>query len=519
MSLSPKKSRIMWKVLLIVAFLTAKGNANDCVSRSFGLNHIVCVCNATYCDYTPDNDPKVPEDGSFYWYTTTKQGLRMSMVKGQFDPSKRLNFGTTLTIDTSKRYQTIHGFGGAFTDSAGINIKKLSPATQDQLIRAYYDPKLGSRYTLGRVPIGGSDFSTRPYTYDDYDNDTSLKHFALTKEDYDYKIPFMQKAFKLNPETDFFAAAWSPPKWMKTNDRINGFGFLKREYYDLYCNYLLKFLDEYKKNGLKMWAISTGNEPVNAYVPFDPLSTMGWTPATMSNWIADHLGPKLAASEHNDTKILALDDQRIELPWFIQKVFANKNAKKYVAGTAVHWYTDAFVSSMVLDLTHDQFPDKFILMTEACTGSGLLDFPKVNLGAWDRGQQYILSIIDYINHWSIGWVDWNIALDKTGGPNWINNFVDAPIIVDPETDEFYKQPMYYALKHFSRFVDRGSVRISITDTLHIKSTAFVTPSNEVVVVLYNRSGIARNVTLMDLKKGSLRVELPPYSMNTITYGH
>lgn len=78
-------------------------------------------------------------------------------------------------------------------------------------------------------------------------------------------------------------------------------------------------------------------------------------------------------------------------------------------------------------------------------------------------------------------------MDKKGGPNWIDNFVDAPIIVNPETDEFFKQPMYYALKHFSRFVERGSVRIHVHNNLwNVKSTAFVTPSNEVVVVLYNR---------------------------------
>lgn len=91
-----------------------------------------------------------------------------------------------------------------------------------------------------------------------------------------------------------------------------------------------------------------------------------------------------------------------------------------------------------------------------------------------------------MNHWAVGWVDWNIALDDKGGPNWVDNFVDSPIIVNPKTDEFYKQPTYYALTHFSRFVDRDSTRINITDNDHVKSAAFLTPSNEIVAVLYNR---------------------------------
>ena len=35
-----------------------------------------------------------------------------------------------------------------------------------------------------------------------------------------------------------------------------------------------------------------------------------------------------------------------------------------------------------------------------------------------------------------------------GGPNWANNFVDSAIIVNSTSDEFYKNPMFYALGHF-----------------------------------------------------------------------
>ncbi|KOX77824.1 Glucosylceramidase [Melipona quadrifasciata] len=123
-----------------------------------------------------------------------------------------------------------------------------------------------------------------------------------------------------------------------------------------------------------------------------------------------------------------------------------------------------------------------------------------------------------MNHWGIGWVDWNLVLNKAGGPNWINNYVDAPIIVNPETDEFFKQPMYYALKHFSRFVERGSVRIDLNNDLsNVKSTAFVTPSNEVVVVLYNQNNKEEDVVLKDPNNGSVCLKLLPYSINTIIY--
>lgn len=83
-------------------------------------------------------------------------------------------------------------------------------------------------------------------------------------------------------------------------------------------------------------------------------------------------------------------------------------------------------------------------------------------------------------------MDWNLVLDESGGPTWINNTLNAPIIVNSGADEFYKLPMYYAIQHFSRFVDRGSVRVSVTSDVDVKAAAFVTPANDVVVVLYNK---------------------------------
>lgn len=511
---------ISWKTtLLLIAFLAIGGNANDCVPRSFGTDKIVCVCNATYCDDTPDNDPRIPEDGTFYWYVSSKDGRRMSGSQGQFNSCNIWNSGVKLNIDTSQTYQTILGFGGAFTDSVGINLNQLSADTQDQLMRAYFG-STGSRYLLGRVPIGGSDFSTRPYTYDDVANDTLLRNFSLASEDYLYKIPLIKKARELNPDVLIFSAAWSAPPWMKTNNRINGFGFLKPEYYQLYADYILRFIDEYANNGIPIWAVSTGNEPINAYVPFDSLNTMGWTPRSVGTWVAENLGPTLANSRHDKTLILALDDQRLEIPWFVRNMFQVKGAKNYTAGTAVHWYADSIVPAVVLDQTHNDFPDKFILLTEASiVGSGI-GYKKVDLGSWDRAEQYIDSIITYINHYSVGWVDWNLALDKEGGPNWISNFVDSPIIVNPETDEFFKNPMYYALKHVSRFVDRGSVRISINNTnifSNVKSTAFVTPDNQVVSILYNAGMFPSSITLNDPEKGRICLELPGHSISTVIY--
>merc|ERR1719412_1515225 len=91
------------------------------------------------------------------------------------------------------------------------------------------------------------------------------------------------------------------------------------------------------------------------------------------------------------------------------------------------------------------FPTSFFFYTEACNGDKPWDTEKVMLGDWHRGEKYIHNIIEDLNHWVTGWTDWNLVLDLQGGPNWAGNFVDAPILVNQENGEFYKQPMYYAL--------------------------------------------------------------------------
>lgn len=92
-----------------------------------------------------------------------------------------------------------------------------------------------------------------------------------------------------------------------------------------------------------------------------------------------------------------------------------------------------------------------------------------------------------MNNYVVGWIDWNLCLDEHGGPNWAHNYVDAPILVFGENDEFVKQPMYYALGHFSKFIPRGSqvVEVSRMSSATVQNIAVVTPEGNLVLVLQN----------------------------------
>ncbi|NXP02609.1 GLCM Glucosylceramidase, partial [Thinocorus orbignyianus] len=158
--------------------------ARPCIPKSFGHDSIVCVCNATYCDTL---DPVVlPAPGTYAKYESSKAGKRLERSEGSFQRSLHTP-GLLLTLNLSTLYQPVKGFGGSLSDSAAINIMGLSKPTQDNLLRSYFSES-GIEYNLLRLPMACSDFSVRPYSYDEFPHDYELKHFKLAEEDVEFKV-------------------------------------------------------------------------------------------------------------------------------------------------------------------------------------------------------------------------------------------------------------------------------------------------------------------------------------------
>lgn len=58
-------------------------------------------------------------------------------------------------------------------------------------------------------------------------------------------------------------------------------------------------------------------------------------------------------------------------------------------------------------------------------------------------------------------MDWNLALDLEGGPT-LSFAIDAAVIVNQTSGEFYKQPVFYAMGHFSKFVQPNSKKVHVS---------------------------------------------------------
>ena len=494
-------------------------SAIQCIPRKYDQDSVVCVCNSTYCD-TLEVEETIPQ-GTFLAYVSTLNGLRFEKYVKNV---QKLPEAADVTVEiTNRTIQTILGFGGAFTDAATINIKSLSKDTQTNLLNSYFSPQ-GIEYNIGRIPMASCDFSTRVYSYDDYANDTELVKFSLVEEDLLYKIPVIKQAISMSKRNiSLFGSPWSSPFWMKTNNNMTGKGTIKGQvggpYYKAWAKYFVKFIQEYKKQGIDMWGITAQNEPTDGMLPGFRFQCLGWIPESQRDFIAKDLGPSLQAAGLEHIKLMILDDSRLLLPYWAEVVLNDPEAAKFVAGVAVHWYQDWFAPVSALDRTYEQFGDKyFILNTEACELNSFDRKRTVLLGSWERAEHYFHDITQDLQHGVSGWVDWNIALDAKGGPNWENNFVDSPVIVNATSDEFYKQPMFYALGHFSKFVLPGSKVLAVkVSPSSFDVLVFQRPDGHIVATLGNLNSKAWNVSIHDPTTGFINVALPARSLTTVLW--
>ncbi|XP_042346197.1 lysosomal acid glucosylceramidase [Plectropomus leopardus] len=510
--------------LLALVFLTAQVTPSTgsykCVARDFGHDSVVCECNSTYCDSV--GSARLPGLGRYSSYLTTKAGSRLEAGWGRVKENGS-GAGLKLSIVAYQKYQKIRGFGGAMTDAAAINILSLSADAQDRLLEEYFS-KIGIGYNVVRVPMASCDFSTRLYTYADTPGDYNLDNFTLAPEDVNMKIPLLQRAQALSPRPlSLLASAWSAPAWMKTNGALIGKGSLKGQpggkEHKTWAQYYIRFLEEYAKYNLTFWALTTGNEPSAGQMANYSFQALGFTPEEQRDWVALDLGPALHASSHPRTHVLILDDNRLLLPHWAKVVLNDVHAGRYIHGVAVHWYLDSLVpAELSLGVTHHLYPEYYLFGTEACSGWSPLD-RGVKLGSWDRAEQYAHDIIEDLNNYVVGWTDWNLALDQTGGPNWVKNFVDSPIIVDAKRDVFYKQPNFYSMAHFSKFLWEGSQRVGVSanQETQLEYSAFIRPDGSMVLIVLNRSSTVIQFDVEDPAVGYITSTAPAHSVLTLAW--
>lgn len=440
----------------------------------------------------------------------------------------------SITINPKVTYQTITGFGGAFTESSAHLLNKLSTENRNKIIEAYFGDS-GAKYSLARTHMNSCDFSLSNYSYSPVAGDKNLDHFSI-QEDLDDLIPMIKDAMKVS--TDGFkliASPWTAAPWMKDNKKWVG-GKLLPEYYDTWALFFSKYVDAYENKGIPIWGFTVENEP---HGNGENWESMHFTPEEMTDFVKNHLGPTLEAHGKGDKIILGYDQNRADLKDWVDVMYANEENSKYYDGTAIHWYESTYdYFPKELQYAHNKAPNKYLIQTEACVDA---DVPKwkdddwywskeATDWGWDWAPEeqkhwhpkyvpvfrYARDIIGCLNNWVDGWIDWNMVLDKQGGPNWFKNWCVAPVIVDPISDEIYFTPIYYTLMHFSKHIRPGAQVIAAScDDKELMISAVVNPDKSKAVLVFNPTKKSKTFELVDgtFKKS---IQISAQAIQTIT---
>ncbi len=443
-------------------------------------------------------------------YETSRIGNKLTSIEPDVDITSEF----IVELDTTQTYQKITGFGGAFTESSAYLLNQLSKKNRDEILKAYFS-KEGANYSLTRTHMNSCDFSLSQYSYSPIEDDMLLEHFTI-QDDKDDLIPMIKDAMTASEDGfKLFASPWTAAPWMKDNNNWVG-GKLLPKYYDTWALFFSKYVDAYEAEGIPIWGFTVENEP---HGNGNNWESMHYTPEEMTNFVQHHLGPKLEADGYGDKIILGYDQNRAGVKEWVDVMYATEASSKYYDGTAIHWYESTFeVFPEALQYAHQKAPDKYLIETEGCVDS---EVPKWKDDDWywrkestDWGwdwakeeekylhpkyapvNRYARDIIGCLNNWVDGWVDWNMVLDKQGGPNWFKNWCVAPIIVNPDEDEVYYTPLYYVMAHFSKYIRPDAKIIKVDNTNEaLQVTAAKNPDGTIAVVVFNEGEISQNFQL------------------------
>jgi glucosylceramidase len=380
-------------------------------------------------------------------------------------------------------------------------LSSLSPSARDAAMHLLFDPATGDGLDFLRQPIGASDFvAAQPYTFDDMPSgqtDYLQLHFSIA-HDQAQILPLLREAERINPKLTIMATPWSPPAWMKTTGSLIGGRLIDdpRIYFS-YALYLVKFVAAYRAQGVHVDAITVQNEPQNRTPAGYPGTDL---PSFQAEKVIEDLGPMLRAAGLR-TQILAYDhnwaehpndiastppDETSDINDYPQEVLASP-AARWVAGVSYHCY---YGDPSAMTTLHNQFPGQAIYQTE-CSGSQSAN-PANTFSDTLKWHSRNLEIGSTRN-WAKTVVNWNVALDPSGGPHVGGCGTCTGILTVGPGDTVTPNAEYYALGHLSRFVQPGAVRIASTSfgttgwNGQIMDVAFVNPGGSTVLVAHNEN--------------------------------
>ena len=415
---------------------------------------------------------------------------------------------------TGQEYQKMLGFGGCFNELGRRAVMHADEADRASLFKELFAPEgEGARFNVCRVPIGASDYASSWYSLDEVAGDYELKHFSLER-DRAALIPYIRDALAENPDITLMASPWSPPTWMKDPPVYNWGKLIKTEQnLGAYARYLVKFIESYAAEGIRIAQLHVQNEPVaNQKFP----SCM-WTGEELRDFIRDYLGPEMRRSGVDaelwlgtinapgcDFNRMIFDKWATEdYDFFANTVLSDSEALQYITGVSYQWG-----GKIAMQRTFESWYPRIRLM-QSENECGFGD------NTWEFARYVWTMLKHYIGNGAESYLYWNFALEPMGVNTW-GDPQNAMVTIDPATGDVTYNPDYYVMKHFSANIRRGAVRLGVGGTFAGDSLAFRNPDGSLVLELYNP--FKRLFTVeAQLDAETIRLDLEPQSVNSIVF--
>lgn len=437
------------------------------------------------------------------WLTTLDQKSLLEKRNLEVVAAEEVDSFATVSIDSSQTFQEIDGFGYTLTGGSALHIHKMSDSARTALLQEVFgtgEDEIGVSYL--RLSIGASDLNEAPFSYNDLsegETDVNLEKFSLANDTV-HVVPVLKEILQIAPDIKIMGSPWSPPAWMKDNKDTRG-GSLLKEYYPVYANYLVKYVQAMADHGITIDAITVQNEPLH---PGNNPSLL-MVAEDQAEFIKDHLGP--AFEKNNiDTKVI-IYDHNADRPDYPISILNDPEAAQYIHGSAFHLYGGEIEA---LSEVHEAHPDKHLYFTEQWVGAP---------GNFAQEMSWHTEnlIIGATRNWSRNVLEWNLAADENQDPHTDRGGCDRCLgALTISGDEVTREPAYYIIAQASKFVRPGSVRIGSNLPEGIPNVAFKTPEGEVVVILQNKTNTEKTIQVK-LNNQQALVQLPAEAVGTLVF--
>ncbi|PZP52350.1 MAG: glucosylceramidase [Pseudopedobacter saltans] len=413
---------------------------------------------------------KKAENNLSYWVTDPQKNILFEKRTIETDYSSKGS--QTININSDSTFQTIDGFGYTLSGGSSQHLSAMQPKKRKALLKEIFDTKDGIGVSYLRISIGASDLDENAFSYDDLpkgiSGDFELKYFSV-KNDLKTLIPILKEILSINPNIQILASPWSAPSWMKDNNSTIG-GSLKKECFQVYAQYFVKYITALKNLGININAITIQNEPLN---PANNPS-MYMTSQQQSDFVKVALGPTFA-KKNIKTKIIIYDHNALH-PEYPIDILQNSDAAQYIDGSAFHLYEGEINA---VGTVHDRFPNKNLYFTEQWVGA------PGNI-AEDLIWHTENVIIGSMRNWCKTALEWNLSSNPSLTPHTPGGCTQCLGAVTIDGNSVTRNSAYYIIAQASKLVRPGSVRIASNTLPNLPNVAFKRKDGKIVLIVLNK---------------------------------